>query len=186
MLQEEIDLVDFKIQICEDRINYANEIVKEEEMAEMTSQKRIIFAKTSSGNTYYQKDIKDIPDEYVAQALRDLRQLRTGITEDNEEKAKSFKNNNRLKGIHELKSFKVRTIYRIIDRNTIQVLMVRMKKSDNDRKDLIEVITRADKTMKEFNNILDRINDQQYMKSLIDESEELYETIVGKLEVRAK
>ena len=66
---------------------------------------------------YLEEDLKDIPEEYYIDIIECLESLKNGFTENNEIKGKSLKNNARLKGLHEIKKFKIRIGYLNLDSN---------------------------------------------------------------------
>ena len=110
-LKEELELNNFKKSLCEKLIREAMKEEQEEEIAEKGSPKNLIFATTGRGKVYLEEDLKDIPEEYYVEIIECLESLKNGFIESNEVKGKSLKNNARLKGLHEIKKFKIRVGY---------------------------------------------------------------------------
>lgn len=59
----------------------------------------MIFAKTTFGNTYLERDLRDIPLEYYDKVLSTLDTLESGDIGSNVEKARQLVNNEKLFGL---------------------------------------------------------------------------------------
>lgn len=179
--KEDLKLLQLKKQACLKRKSQVDEIVKNEEEAKLNPIKNLIFAKTSSNNVYAERDLKSFSEEYLDSVIESLQALENGFEEENIQKGRSLSNNNKLSGLHEIKPFKVRIFYRILSSDTVYVLLLRMKKSDNSKKDRDEAISRKSKTNKEFEMLRELVKDPQYKEKLIEEhsqiKNEIYEII---------
>lgn len=173
-IQEEIKTVLFKREVCNNLLQKEIEDKIIEEEAEKTPAKNIIFATTNSGNVCIRNDIKTFPEEYYESIISSLQNLSNGIEENNSEKAKALKTvNKKMAKIHEIKEFKVRLFYKNLSADTVYVLMVRMKKSDNDALDRKEVIIRDNQMTKQFNQLKKIIKDSEVKQKLIFENQEI-------------
>ena len=168
----------FKIEICKNLTREALETEEIEKEFEKPTPKNIIFAKRTSGKPYLKKDLKYIPEEYYESVLNSLIKIEEGYQEENKEKAKSFTSiNKKLAGSHEIKPFKIRVIYKILDKDTAYVFLVRYKKDDNESLDRKEIIDRLDNTEIEFEKLKEDIKDKRKKEILIEEHKKIKEEI---------
>ena len=187
-IEEEIKMLMFKKNICSDLLSKGKE---EELLSEQTEQKiakNIIFATTNSGNIFLENDIKTLPEEYYEPIIQKLQDLQNGVEENNTEKARAMRSvNKKMAGIHELKDFKVRLFYKRLSKDTVYVIMVRMKKSTNEAKDRKEVIDRSSKINNQYEGLKKQIKDPTKKQELILKHEqilsELYDYLNKKSEV---
>ena len=123
-----------------------------------------------------------MPGEYYDDVIELLRKLKDGEIDANEQKEKQLTNNNALRGGREKKGFKVRIAYRILDSGIVYVMLVKVKKSDNDRKDVEVVVERKKNTNSEFERLKEKIKDESFRDQLISDGTLTYERIKDFLE----
>lgn len=182
-IQDEIKLIQFKINICSNLLQKGLEDEKIEEEALSTPKKNIIFATTDSGNICVENDMKTVPEDFYSSIERLLIRLQEGATEGNVEKAKAFtKVDRKMVGLHELKEFKVRLIYKNLSPDTVYVLIVRMKKSDNDRLDRKEIINRASQSNDQYERLKKEIKEPKRKEELIEQNQKILDRILGHIE----
>lgn len=173
-VEEEIKILMFKKELCISLLQKGNEEKTILEEAAKTPKKNIIFATTNNGNVCIENDIKTLPEEYYESLIAMLQNLQNGIEESNGEKAKVLTTvHKKLAGTHEIKEFKVRLFYKILSPDTIYVLMVRMKKSDNDALDRNEIINRVTQRNQQFEKLKKQIKEPQIKSELIAENEKI-------------
>ena len=82
---EEIKSLNKKINICKDLLVKVNNELASETLAEQStySKRHLIFAKTSFGTTFIEKDLKNIPFEYYDKILSALDTLENGDVSSN-------------------------------------------------------------------------------------------------------
>ena len=177
-LKEELELNNFKKSLCERLIKEARKEEQDEEIAEKGSPKNLIFATTGSGKIYLEEDLKDIPEEYYIDIIECLESLKNGFTENNEIKGKSLKNNARLKGLHEIKQFKIRIGYINLDPNLTFVILAKTKKSDNSSQDRGDLINRNSKVGAEFQKLKELIKDENKKTELIEKNQEIENNLI--------
>ena len=170
--KQELKLHNLKLNICKEQIQVFKSQTEQLKEFFANTNKHIIFAKSNKGNILFERDLKYISKEYYKEVEECLLKLQEGIKEGNEEKAKKLMNNKALSGLHEIKAFKVRIVYRILDSNTIYVILAKMKKSDNESKDREELKDRKIKTNQEFESLKIKIKDENFKSKLIEENEE--------------
>lgn len=185
-IQEELDLLQYKKDLCLTLLQEAEEKKETEISAEQHPQKNLIFATISSGNICLERDLKDLPEEYYDSVGESLKKLEEGYQETNTEKGKSLKNNAKLANIHEIKPFKVRIFYKNLSPDTVYVMLVRMKKGNNDLLDREEAIIRNKNTLQEFNKIKQDIKDPQLKEIIIEENKERYKQIFEKIKTNRR
>ncbi len=177
-IKKDLEICMLKKEICIELYKQALEEETIEKTAEKKATKNIIFAKSESGNIYLQKDIKGIKEEYYDAILDLIEKIATGYREQNSEKAKAFTTvNSKLSGIHELKAFKIRVAYKILDQDTVYLLIARTKKDDNESLDREEVIKRANNTEKEYKRLKKEIKNKDKKKKLVEEHKQIKEQI---------
>ena len=76
-----------------------------------------------------------------------------------------------MAGIHEIKDFKVRMFYKNLAADTVYILMIRMKKSNNDALDRKEIIDRISQRNGQYEKLKLQIKNQQFKEQLISENE---------------
>lgn len=177
-IEFEIKLLQFKKDICSKRLEKCREDLKIEEEAQLKPQKNIIFATTDAGNVCVENDIKTIPEEFYESLQNMLLRLQEGVVENNNGKAKRFTSSHRrLSGIHELKEFKVRMFYRTLSDDTVYILMVRMKKADNDRLDHEEIEKRVVMTNKQYEELKAKIKNPILKAQIVQENQAILDDL---------
>ena len=185
--EEMLEYFDMEIKSLEEKIAICNDLLKvtqkEIEIQEENdnNKKSIIFASTNADNIYFERDLKGIPKEYYQSIENCLKSIENNIQEDNVEKAKTFTNNVKLAGIHEVKDFQTRVLYKILDKDTVYVMQVRIKKDNNSLQDREEIITRAQQTDKEYKKIKSEIKDELKKLHLIEHHKEIRDKIMNSL-----
>jgi len=185
-LSEELNLWKFKLSISKKLIDEAEKSKKIEQETQITPNKKLIFATTTTGNIYLEKDLKDIPEECYDAVRESLEALKDGYVEENDEKGKQLKNNGKIAKVHEIKQFKVRVMYKILAPDTLYIIMTRMKKDNNSKKDRDEVIIRNKQTEKEFNMLKNILKDPTAEKQIIDENQNTYNYLFEYLKERGR
>lgn len=181
---EEVELLKKKIDICKNRVESAKKQVEEDSIESQAncSKRHLIFAKTTFGSTFLQKDLKDIPVEYYDKVLSALEMLEFGDFSFNTEKVRQLTNNKKLFGLYEIKEFKVRLIYRVLDGDMVYVLQTRMKKDDNSSLDQRDLINRSRSTNDEFKILKEKVQDSKERNLLIIEHNGIRDEILSELE----
>ena len=185
-IEEEINLIKLKLDICNKLLHKAIEDKQIEEEALVTPKKNIIFATTDSGNICIESDLKGISEEYLQSVEDSLIQLQEGVIEENIEKGKSMTNNAKLSKVHELKPFKVRIFYKILSPDTVYVLMVKMKKSNNALRDRREIEERVEQRTKQYEQLKMKIKDPVIKEELINQNKEHLDRILGHIEQKKR
>ena len=182
-IEEELRIIKLKLDICNNLLHIAKEDKKIGEDASKTPQKNIIFATTNSGNICIENDLKNISEEYLGVIGELLTKLQNGTIDNNVQKARSFTTiDKKLNGIQELKDFKVRLFYKNLSPDTVYVLMVRMKKSDNDRLDREEIKDRASQRNKQYESLKKLIKDSDKKEELVNEHNKILLNILSSIE----
>lgn len=172
-LQEELEILNLKKELCEKKQKEAIEQKELDKKADKIPLKNIIYATTEHGNVYIEKDLKAMPEEYYDDVKESIQQIREGFDVD----SKNLVNNNKLAGLREKNPFKVRVFYRILSNDTAYVMLARMKKGNNDLLDRTEAIVRKKKTETEFNRIKEEIKNLARKEELIAENDLITEKL---------
>lgn len=177
-IQEELKSLQYKKNLCTRLLEKGLQDKKIEEEAEQTPKKNIIFATTESGNVCIENDLKSFPEEYYESVENSLRLLQDGFEESNSVKGKQLIGSNKVTGLHEIKEFKVRVIYKNLSEDTVYVLMARMKKSTSwTTSDRREIIERSKKRNKQFEMLKEMIKDPIKKAEIIAENSEIIKKI---------
>lgn len=186
-IKEELESYRFKLKICKELSENAEELCTIEREAEETGKKSFIFATTSSGNVYLEKDLKDIPEEYYPKVISCLKKIEENYKEENPEHAKSMNSNNKsLSGIHKMKEFKIRVIYRYLTPDIAYIMGVKMKKDSNSNQDIEFNSIRNSHTFNEFQQLKIEAKDEVKKMQLIEENERIKNRIISELEINKR
>ena len=172
---DEILLTKKKIEICENIVSQTLEDIKaEEKIMENDERRNLIYAFTKSDVTYLQNDVKSIPEEYYEKIIEMLERLEYDDLGFNSEKVRKLRNNKKIEGVYELKEFKLRLIYRVLDSDSVYVMMVRMKKDDLVSIDKENIIERNRNTDREFNRFKEIVKNPLEKEKLVNEHQWTY------------
>lgn len=172
-IKKELDILNLKKRICLDKINEFNQNNALVEAYEKTPEKHLIFATSNLGNTLFLRDLKDIPEEYYNTVIELLNKLENNIYEGNETKDKKLIGNKNITDIYEKKDFKIRICYRMLTPDTCYVMLAKMKKSNNDLKDRLEIENRKLNTESDYQRVKRLLQDPKSREELISESEQI-------------
>lgn len=187
MIKHEIELYKLKLNICNEKVAlFKMQNGKLQEFSQ-SPQKNIIFAQSSKGNILFEQDLKRIPEEYYSDIVTVLTDFQNGnINEGNTTKIRKLSNNRSLYGLHEIKIFKIRIIFRILDHNTVYVIQTKMKKSDNNSVDINELSQRKTQTNQEYETLKAEIQDENFKSKLIAEHEGIMKRLKNELSSRQR
>lgn len=109
-----------------------NHCLEEEKIFITDERKRnIIFLKTASdGISFFEKDLKAFPKEYLPSIMNLYEKLKQDFHSENEPLFKRLIGDDRVKGLYELKDFKIRLVFHILSDNTAVVIAAYLKKSN--------------------------------------------------------
>ncbi len=180
VLTSEIDLIKNKIEWCNEKLCEKHYEEIEEQELEQSSKLNIVFSKKKGNNTtYFEENLSSIPMEYYKDIFDCLTRTRKfGFNENNEKQKMIGSVNKKLKGICELKNYQVRIIYKVLDKNTIYITQVYIKKDDKTKRIIESMINRDAKIYEYFLEIKDRIKDENYKKDLLSENIEIENKIL--------
>lgn len=176
-VKKELDILNLKKRICLEKIDEFNQNKALEEAYEKTPKKHLIFATSNLGNILFLRDLKDISEEYYNKILELLSKLEYNIYDNNETKDRKLANNRNITNIYEKKDFKVRICYRMLTPDTCYVMLVKMKKSNNDLKDRLEIENRKLNTESDYQRVKKLLQDPKSREELINSNEEIKKEI---------
>ena len=176
-VKKELDILNLKKRICLEKIDEFNQNNALEEACEKTPKKHLIFATSNLGNILFLRDLKDISEEYYNKILELLSKLEYNIYDNNETKDRKLANNRNITNIYEKKDFKVRICYRMLTPDTCYVMLVKMKKSNNDLKDRLEIENRKLNTESDYQRVKKLLQDPKSREELINSNEEIKKEI---------
>ena len=176
-VKKELDILNLKKRICLEKIDEFNQNNALEEAYEKTPKKHLIFATSNLGNILFLRDLKDISEEYYNKILELLSKLEYNIYDNNETKDRKLANNRNVTNIYEKKDFKVRICYRMLTPDTCYVMLVKMKKSNNDLKDRLEIENRKLNTESDYQRVKKLLQDPKSREELINSNEEIKKEI---------
>jgi hypothetical protein len=124
--EEMIDYETRKIDFIRNRLL----VVEQENILDLQEEKNnIILVPTISGNIRIIDELEHIPSEYYDGFV----ELINSIVDGTFKNVKTFKNDNNLIGISEVKGFKIRVIFTRLNANSYALISAFVKKSDNDK-----------------------------------------------------
>lgn len=176
-VKKELDILNLKKRICLEKIDEFNQNNALEEAYEKMPKKHLIFATSNLGNILFLRDLKDISEEYYNKILELLSKLEYNIYDNNETKDRKLANNRNVTNIYEKKDFKVRICYRMLTPDTCYVMLAKMKKSNNDLKDRLEIENRKLNTESDYQRVKKLLQDPKSREELINSNEEIKKEI---------
>lgn len=176
-VKKELDILNLKKRICLEKIDEFNQNKALEEAYEKMPKKHLIFATSNLGNILFLRDLKDISEEYYNKILELLSKLEYNIYDNNETKDRKLANNRNVTNIYEKKDFKVRICYRMLTPDTCYVMLAKMKKSNNDLKDRLEIENRKLNTESDYQRVKKLLQDPKSREELINSNEEIKKEI---------
>lgn len=127
----------------------------EEELKE--PENNLFYAFPLNGReSYIEKDLKDIPKEYLTRVKELLDKLKYNTL--NYRESAGFNSNKQLKELRELRSDQIRIIYKQISSNNYLIIGVGVKKSDNDLKMYFTIASR--------NQTIDLTNEKAILENI--------------------
>lgn len=186
-MREEIEICEFKKRVCNELYNNAKTTEKIEELSIKIEKKHLIFAKTNSENIYIEKDLKEIPKEEYSDVIKCIERLETGEQDNNNEKGKSYGNNNaKISGIKTIKEYQKRLYYKTLTPDTVYVMLLISKKDDNSSIDRQTIIERNKKTEKQYNMLKEEMKNNEKKQKIIDENKQILENIYRSIKGRKR
>ena len=149
-----------------------------EEKKEQKQKNNIIFSKTTGGNVRVIEELESIPSEYYPA----FQELFDSIEDGTLKGIKRFSNNNALKGILEVRGFKVRVVFAKLSKKDYVVITAFTKKVDVDRGYLLPLTSK----------VTDYRNEEKYIKENLEktpfqeENKEYRERLFSLLENKKK
>lgn len=148
--------------------------------------KKIIFATTECENVFLEEDIMDISGEYLGVVRKCLESLENGFEENNITKGKKLIPEGGLDGLHEIKGFKVRIIYKRLTPDTIYVIMARIKKDTFSKRDREEMRKRNEAVGNQYETLKKDMNDPEKKSRIILENEVIRDRIFRLIDERRR
>ena len=125
-LEEMIEYEKRKIEYIRNRLL----VVEQESTLDIQEEKNnIILVPTISGNIRIIDELEHIPAEYYEGFIELINSIMDGTFKN----VKTFKNDNNLIGISEVKGFKIRVVFTRLNINSYALITAFIKKSDNDK-----------------------------------------------------
>lgn len=151
-LEKEQKLFDYLISLVRNHRNYEKTTYGSVDNVD----NNIVFLTTTSGNIYAEGDLASIDPEYYAGFKLLLESIKDGSFRN----IKRFSHaHNSLKGILEVKDFKIRVVFDRLKANTFIILDIFTKKSDCDMGYIEQVIRRVDYYKRIKDDLKDRVDD---------------------------
>ena len=176
LVKQELDILYLKKRICLEKLNEFNQNNALVEAYEKSPEKHLIFATSDLGNVYFLRDLKAVSEEYYKDVLDLLNDLQNNnISVMNETKDKKL--NGQLSDIFEKKDFKVRICYRMLTPDTCYVMLAKMKKSNNDLKDRLEIENRKLNTESDYQRVKKLLQDPKVREELVSSNKEIKKEI---------
>lgn len=183
---DEIKTFKFKLDTCNSLIKEAKEKEKVETEVREPEKKALIFATTNLGNVYFERDLKEIPEEYYSDVSECLKLIENNYKEENTEHAKALGVDNNLVGIHEMKKFKLRVFYKFLTPDSAYIMGVSMKKSDNSTKYKSFAATRNDHTKKEYVRLKEELKDELKKMQIIEINDKIKDKIISDINLNKR
>lgn len=158
--------------------------IKPEEILIPKTINQPFLARTNLNNIYIKEDLKSIPKEYYDSAKKLIEALLNNNFSGLENK--KFTSNNKLENLWEVKIYKVRLFYLILGNNNVQLLMISMKKSQNDKLLTDRLKQRLQITNENYNYLKQRIINGEITQTEIQEENMMLDEILNTLSTPKK
>lgn len=126
---------------------------------ESKKENKLVFLDTSSGNVYAQSDLLVMDEEYY----EGFKNLLLSIEDGTFKGVKRFKNNDAIKGVSEVRAYKIRVVFDRIDTDKYIIIHMFVKKTNNDRGYREKLINRVNYYQQNKDTIQAMMNDTEYL-----------------------
>lgn len=130
-----------------------------------------LFYAMSGNSSYIERDIEDVPKEYLSRVKKLLEGFKNNTLVDRE--IDGFTANGKLKGYKKLKDDQVRIVFRNINNNNYLILGIMIKKENRATRDYVSIVKR------DYAYNID--NELEYMTKL-NESNIIYDNLMDYIE----
>lgn len=193
-LKSELERLNHVRDVLVDKLSEVYE--SQTEITNEASKKNILFLMTNASNPCVEKDIKDIPNEYCDSLIELFDALENFDSREgkyNDIVCKKLTNNVAVKDVFELKAFKVRLYFELLDKDTVVVLMATLKKDDNP-KSITDTLSRRlsmiDANEKRYVPLVEQlkaqISDPNVKNKLIEEHSIIKDSIISELKSKVR
>lgn len=142
------------------------------------------FAKNKNDNPYLIQDLKNIPSELYESCEKILKGLKTNTLKSLN--PKKLINNNKLNNIWEVKNDIIRLFYKNIGNNNIQLILIAIKKTQNDMLLIKQVQLREELTNQQYLDLKNKIHIKNLTQATLDKENEIYQLVLEILSSKTK
>lgn len=153
-----------------------------EEIEEQEEKNNIVLVPMLSGNIRIIDDLEHIPNDYY----EGFKDLINSIIDGTFKNVKTFSNNEGLIGISEVKSFKIRVVFKRLNDNTYALITAFMKKWDNDKLYQESLISKVKEYYLIESDLKKLINDHEFMEENEKNVQQLWNVLSPKEEINRK
>lgn len=153
-----------------------------EEIEEQEEKNNIVLVPMLSGNIRIIDDLEHIPNDYY----EGFKDLINSIIDGTFKNVKTFSNNEGLIGISEVKSFKIRVVFKRLNDNTYALITAFMKKWDNDKLYQESLISKVKEYYLIESDLKKLINDHEFMEENEKNVQQLWNVLSPKEEIKRK
>ena len=153
-----------------------------EEIEEQEEKNNIVLVPMLSGNIRIIDDLEHIPNDYY----EGFKDLINSIIDGTFKNVKTFSNNEGLIGISEVKSFKIRVVFKRLNDNTYALITAFMKKWDNDKLYQESLISKVKEYYLIESELKKLINDHEFMEENEKNVQQLWNVLSPKEEIKRK
>ena len=153
-----------------------------EEIEEQEEKNNIVLVPMLSGNIRIIDDLEHIPNDYY----EGFKDLINSIIDGTFKNVKTFSNNEGLIGISEVKSFKIRVVFKRLNDNTYALITAFMKKWDNDKLYQESLISKVKEYYLIESELKKLINDHEFMEENEKNVQQLWNVLSPKEEINRK
>lgn len=158
----------------------------ESEIVPDQGKKNLIFLKSQAGNVFFNGDIKDFPEEYLLDLIDLIKKLENYDTTFNTVMHRKIANNNSLKNLFELKFYKIRLIYRHLDKDTVLVIMGCYKNQTNPSKERETLALRIKQSQETIDSLIEDLMDPVKKSNIIEENKKIEADIIEQIGSRSR
>ena len=171
-LDDEILTLLKKLYLCIHYLDDENEIKKE------SVAHKIVFAKTSAGNSYFLNDLKKIPTEVYGEVKKVLEYITDGVDMSDNTKVKVYSAKDKPQKIIEFKGHQIRIYTTKLKDNILCVVGIEQKKADWNKKNDDTLKQRLIDLRKQLVNLRKDMNDVTKRDAILLDSKNVLDDVM--------
>jgi len=178
-LNNQCRLLSLKKSVIEEKLSE----VKTEDINVPVGKKNLLFLMSEGDRPLVERDAKDISDEYLpsfGELIKELREYNLEFNRFDDTVSKKMTNHEKLKEVFEMKKFKVRLYYIILDEDTFLVLMGAYKNQNNPKWLTESLVTRLISSKPIVARLKKELQNPEKKEAMVEEHRQIADDLIEK------